>query len=253
VRRSDAIVLSISGALATIVVAAVTFSLLVLEHKKSSSVFESEDPDSSLLSLSWAPSLCKTTPSAPGCKTGQVGQFGPTLILHGLWPQPFTNQYCGVTGQARKVHGSDLPPVQLREDVRKNLQSLISDAAVMVGHEWYAHGTCSGVTPDVYFSLAATLTEQVRKILDPLLQAAQGNRIMLSTVRGRFDAEFGNGAGARVRFECRNVIGEGNVISDVRLSLPSVLDLAAEDPVSLRNSLARAPTTPERCQRARVP
>ncbi len=71
-------------------------------------------------------------------------------------------------------------PVDLGGDVRNTLQSMMSDASTLAPHEWYAHGTCSGVTPDVFFSDAAALTEQARKVLDPMFTEAEGGRIQLS-------------------------------------------------------------------------
>lgn len=256
-RRGDVVVLSISITLAAVTAAAVAFSVLGIDRRPNSSASESKRADSSLLVVTWGPSLCQVSPSTVGCDSGRVGQLGPTLILHGLWPQPPTNQYCGVSkavaDRARNTHGSNMPAVKLQESVRSSLQPLMADVATMTSHEWYAHGTCSGVTPDVYFGDSATLAQQVRKVLDPAFKAAHGTRITLSTVRSLFDSEFGAGAGERVGFSCRNVIGKGTVIFEVQLSLPRVVDLGAEDTLSLRNLLVKAPPMPAECQGARVP
>ena len=256
-RRGDVVVLSISSALAAIVVAAVTFSVLVLNRKLSTDVFESEDNNSSWLAVTWAPSLCRVEPSTMGCASGHVDEFGETLILHGLWPQPISNEYCGVpkavADRADNTHRSDMPSVELREDVRNKLRSLMSDVTSLASHEWYKHGTCSGVTPDVYFDDAAALTQEVRKVLDPVLEEAEGKRITLAAVRSRFDREFGPGAGERVAITCRNAIGEGNLLFEVDLSLPTVLDIVAGRTVSLGQLLAKAPPMPGWCQSARVP
>jgi ribonuclease T2 len=256
-RRGDVAVVSISSALAAIVVAAVAFSLLVLDRKGSSDVFESDTTGSSWLVVTWGPSLCDVEPSVVGCASGHVAGLGPTLLLHGLWPQPDTNLYCGVpkavADRADHTRGSDMPSVDMNEDVRKSLQSLMSDVPAVTSHEWYKHGTCSGVTPDVYFRDAAALTEQVRKVLDPAFEAAAGSRITQSSVRNLFDSAFGKGAGDRVALSCRNVIAEGNVIYEVELSLPTVLDMVADKTLSLGKLLLRARTMSWGCQGARVP
>ncbi|MBY0441423.1 MAG: ribonuclease T(2) [Mycobacteriaceae bacterium] len=255
-RRGDAVVLSVSIALATIAVAIVAFSVFVLDRASHLASTDSSKADSSLLVVGWAPSLCRVSPVTVGCQSGRVSELGSTFILHGLWPQPPANQYCGVpesvADQARNTHGSTMPAVQLTESVRTRLQPLMSDVSVMTSHEWYAHGTCSGVGPDEYFSDSAVLAEQVRKVLDPVFKAAQGNRVTLSTVRSLFDSEFGKGAGERVDFLCRNVIGKGNVIFEVQLSLPRVRDLAAADAVSLKDVLVKGPVLAGRCRGARV-
>lgn len=251
-------VLSISCALAAVVVAAVTFSVRVLDHTPSSGELQSSGDSSSWLVLTWGPSLCATEPTNAGCTSGHVGSQGATWILHGLWPQPDDQQYCGVPKEIAKragnLHGSDMPSVDIGDDVRNTLQSMMSDASTLAPHEWYAHGTCSGVTPDAFFSDAAALTEQARKVLDPMFTAAQGGRIALSAVRDEFDRDYGAGSGQRVRLSCRNVTGEGSVVYELHLSLPPVAQLRTPDgSVSLKDLMAKGPTLAPGCRNASVP
>jgi len=257
-RRGDVVVLSISCALAAIVVAAVTYSVRVLDHKPSSAEFDSSDSSSSWLVLTWGPSLCGAEPTNSGCKSGHVGTQGSTWILHGLWPQPADKQYCGVpkaiADRASDLRGSNMPSVDLGSDVRNTLQSMMSDASTLAPHEWYAHGTCSGVTPDVFFSDAAALTEQARKVLDPMFTEAEGGRIQLSDVRDKFDAEYGAGAGGRVRLSCRNVTGQGSVVYELHLSLPPVTELRTPDGTrSLKDLILKGPPLGPGCRHASVP
>lgn len=256
-QRGDVAVFSISCALAAVVVAAVTFSLLVLDRTPSSSAFESENDGSSWLVVTWGPNLCRAEPATVGCGSGRVRELGRTFVLHGLWPQPPTNQYCGVpeglADRARDTHGSTMPPVALSDDVRTQLQSMLSDATAMSSHEWYAHGTCSGVTPDVYFGDAMALTDQVRAILDPMFRSAKDTRLTATAVRGRFDDAFGHGAGARVGLTCRNVPTEGNVVFEVRLSLPAVVDLRSpKGALPLGELLAEGPAMSPGCSQGGV-
>lgn len=257
-QRGDRTVLSITAALAAVVVAAVTYSVVVLDRAPTSGAREAEDSNSSRLVVTWGPSLCRVDPSNLGCTSGHVGAMGRTFVLHGLWPQPFSNQYCDVpedvAARARNLRGSDMPQVDLPEDVRKTLQSQLSDASVMAPHEWYTHGTCSGVSPAEYFGDATTLADQVRAVLDPLFGQAKKKPLPLSAVRGKFDAEFGAGAGERVALTCRNVTGEGSVIYEVQLSLPPVAELGSDDgTLSLGDSLAEGPPLTSTCRHGRVP
>ena len=89
--------------LAAIVVAAVAFSLLVVDRSRHPSADKPGASSSSLLVVTWGPSLCKVDPANPGCKSGHVGKLGRTLILHGLWPQPRTEQFCGVPKGGRRT------------------------------------------------------------------------------------------------------------------------------------------------------
>jgi ribonuclease T2 len=257
-RRGDVAVFSISSVLALIAVAAVTFSVRVLDHQPSAAQFESSDGGSSWLVLTWGPSLCTADPANAGCTSGQVGGQGSTWILHGLWPQPADNQYCGVpkriADRAKNVKGSDMPSVDIGDDVRNTLQSMMSDESSLAPHEWYAHGTCSGVSPDVFFSDAAALTEQARKVLDPMFTEAEGGRIQLSAVRDRFDQEYGASAGDRLRLSCRNVTGAGSVVYELHLSLPAVTEIRAPDgTVSLKDLIGKGPPIGPGCRHASVP
>lgn len=252
-KRGDVAVLSISAALSAIVVAAVAVSLLVIDRSPGSTAIGPGSSSSSLLIVAWGPNLCKAEPFTPGCATGHVDEMGKTFILHGLWPQPPDEQFCAVpkrvADRASSLQGSDMPSVKLPEDVQTTLQSVFSDVAIMAPHEWYRHGTCSDVTPAVYFSDAATLTDQVRAVLDPVFSEAEGEGLSLSTVRAQFDSQFGEGAGSRVGLTCRDVDGEGTVIFEVRLSLPPVAELrAADDTLSLGELLFKGPTFSTACR-----
>ncbi|WP_123028006.1 ribonuclease T2 family protein [Mycolicibacterium stellerae] len=257
-RRGDVVVLSISCVLTAIAVAAVTFSVRVLDHTPSGAEFDSAQSGSSWLVLTWGPSLCAAEPTNAGCTSGHVGTQGPTWLLHGLWPQPADNQYCGVPKEiarrASDLKGSHMPSVDIGGDVRSTLRSLMSDEASLAPHEWYAHGTCSGVSPDVFFSDAAALTEQARKVLDPMFTEAQGGRIALSDVRDKFDREYGAGAGDRLRLSCRNVTGQGGVVYELHLSLPSVTEISGPDGTRpLKDLILDGPPLGQGCRNASVP
>ena len=247
-KRGDATVISVTAVLAVVVVAAVAFSVLVLdrEPRPSDSAAASS---SSLLVVTWAPSLCKVEPSNSGCRSGHVGSLGQAFVLHGLWPQPSTEQYCDVP---KRTPDRDRKPVSLPPDLQASLKSLMSDSALMTTHEWYAHGTCSGVTPPEYFGIAAALAEQAGEVLDPIFTQTAGQRVSSVSVRERFDAQFGAGAGKLVGLTCRDASGMGSIMYEVRLSLPPVAQLQQGRP-SLAEVLAKGPTVPVGCGQARVP
>lgn len=247
-RRGDATVISVTAALSVLVVAAVAFSVLVLdrEPRPSDSATASS---SSLLVVTWAPSLCKVEPSNSGCRSGHVGSLGKAFVLHGLWPQPSTEQYCDVP---KRTPDRDRKPVSLPPDLQASLKSLMSDSSLMTTHEWYAHGTCSGVTPPEYFGIAAALAEQAGEVLDPIFTQTAGQPVSSRSVRERFEAQFGAGAGKRVGFTCRDASGMGSIMYEVRLSLPPVAQLQQGRP-SLAAELAKGPTVPVGCGQARVP
>ncbi len=238
--------LSVSAVLAVVAVAAVAVSLLVLDRRPEPS---QADSTSSLLVVTWAPSLCKVEPSNSGCRSGHVGSLGPAFVLHGLWPQPSTEQYCDVP---KHTPDRSRSPVALPKDLAANLKTMMSDSAIMTTHEWYAHGTCSGVTPPEYFNVAATLASQANAVLNPVFTQATGRRLSSRTVREAFDARFGKGAGARVSMTCKDASGRGSVTYEVRLSLPPVTQLRRNSP-SLAQALAAGPTVAPGCGQGAVP
>lgn len=256
-RRGDVAVMSISTALAAIVVAAVVYSVGVLDRTSPVTSSAAADTDSSVLVVTWGPSLCRVEKSNRGCASGHVGELGRMWILHGLWPQPRDNEFCGVpeelASRARNTHGTDIPTVEISDSLNTDLQSLMSDSRVLVPHEWYTHGTCSGVTPEAYFGAAVALTDQARAVLDPLFSDAEGERFTQNAVRERFDDAFGPSAGERVGLTCRNVTGEGRVIYEIQLSLPPVAAMrAADGPLSLGDQLAKGPPIPGTCHSGHV-
>ncbi len=93
-----------------------------------------------VLSLSWAPDFC----AAPGgykdpreCGPGRRLGF----VVHGLWPQ--ANQ-----GRGPENCGS-VSPVSA---AIVNLMLNFMPGASLIQHEWRTHGSCVGVTADVYFA-----------------------------------------------------------------------------------------------------
>jgi len=263
-KRGDTAVFSLSAVLAAIVAVGVAYSLLVLDRRPSGPTAAAGDSTSSLLVLTWGPSLCKVAPSNPGCRSGHVEQLGESFVLHGLWPQPSTEQFCDVPS---RVAARDRAPVSLPPDLQTSLAAMMSDP-VITTHEWYAHGTCSGVAPPEYFGYATTLTEQAGKVLEPLFDDASGRVLSARSIRQTFDAQFGGGAGKRVGLACRDAGGSGgaggrgsergsdggSVVYEVRLSLPPVVELpTTPGGVSLREVLAKGPAIPAGCGQGRVP
>ena len=203
---------------------------------------------SSLLVLTWGPSLCTVETSASGCRSGRVGRLGQSFVLHGLWPQPRSQQYCDVPKSAAR----DRVPLPLPPDLADRLRAMMSDSRVMAPHEWYAHGTCSGVNPAEYFGIATGLAQQAIAILDPVFDRAAGRQITARSVRDAVEARAGSGAGSRVALACRDVRGQGPVVYEVRLSLPPVAQLRAGTP-SLAEALAAGPSVAPGCGQARLP
>jgi ribonuclease T2 len=90
-----------------------------------------------VLSLSWSPAFCLSSPDEAQCDGSR--RYG--FIVHGLWPQNETGwpEHCD-------VHRA------VSDDVVQGIADLMP-ARGLVYHEWAAHGTCSGLEPAEYFTL----------------------------------------------------------------------------------------------------
>jgi ribonuclease T2 len=94
-----------------------------------------------VLSLSWSPAFCLSSPAAAECNGPR--RYG--FIVHGLWPHADA-----ANEQGWPEH------CDVRRSVPDDIVQGIADlmpARGLVYHEWSAHGTCSGLEPAEYFAL----------------------------------------------------------------------------------------------------
>lgn len=95
-----------------------------------------------LLNLSWSPEFCHGHPEAAECAQHRA------FTLHGLWPQNNAGTYpedCSeASGPASPSQYADIYP----------------DPALLQ-HEWQMHGTCSGLKPDQFLSLARRAEQSI--------------------------------------------------------------------------------------------
>lgn len=95
-----------------------------------------------LLNLSWSPEFCATHAGRPEC----AQHLG--FILHGLWPQTNDGRH--------PEHCSDI----LGPTDPSAFRDIYPDPGLLQ-HEWKAHGTCSGLSPDSFFRLARRAVQTV--------------------------------------------------------------------------------------------
>jgi ribonuclease T2 len=189
--------------------------------------------DSYLLALTWQPGFCETHASSSECKTVK-----PRLVLHGLWPDWDMN------GDGRRNDADDfcvdsdgrdailaiekngaagwpkLPPVALSAASAGDLAGVMPGvAASLERHEWWKHGTCSGLKPDDYFATAVLLVRQVeRGQLAKLLTDSAGADVARNDLLAAFAADFGADAKRAVTLDCTKA-DNGSALSEVRIRL----------------------------------
>jgi ribonuclease T2 len=189
--------------------------------------------DAYLLALTWQPGFCATHAASAECKS-----VTPRLVLHGLWPDWDSNgdgkrdaadDTC-VAGNGRNAileiekggaaGWPKLPPVALSAASSSDLGGVMPGvAAGLDRHEWWKHGTCSGLKPDDYFATAVLLVRQVeRGSLAKLLAAKAGADVARNALLDAFAADFGKDASRALSLDCAKT-ADGSTLLEVRIRL----------------------------------
>lgn len=202
-----------------------------------------------VLAVSWQPAFCEGHASKPECASQTAGRFDAThFSLHGLWPQPMGNAYCGVPAAeadlSRRGDWGRLPAPALDAAVRAELATVMPGAASFLDrHEWTRHGTCYGGSADAYFGDALALVRQLNaSAVADLFAGSIGLDLSAGTVRDAFDAAFGDGAGRRVSIACESD-GARRLVVELRISLSG----RPGPDAGLRELVAAAPEAPAGC------
>jgi len=162
-----------------------------------------------LLALSWQPSFCESHSRKKECRSQTTRRYDANhWSLHGLWPQPRSNAYCGISdtdkGIDRNKRWHLLEPVKLSQDTATKLAFIMPGvSSYLQRHEWIKHGTCYGTDAETYYSDSIKLTQQINEsIVGKLFTHGVGKRVSLKQVRQHFDKAFGKGAGSKVDMHC---------------------------------------------------
>jgi ribonuclease T2 len=178
-----------------------------------------------VLAISWEPAFCEGLSTKAECKAQTASSFEAThLVLHGLWPQPRSKAYCGVSTADKASDDAHnwaaLPAVDLSPATRRDLyRAMPGTQSVLERHEWIVHGTCSGASQDAYFSREIVFLDAIdNSAVGTLFAQNVGKRLDNGTVRAAFDTAFGKGAGERVRLACEQD-GDRRIISEITIGL----------------------------------
>jgi ribonuclease T2 len=164
-------------------------------------------PKELLLALSWHHAFCETHRRVKECMdTRRYENIG--FVLHGLWPQPKDNIYCGVSREQKqldKIHQwNRLMTPSLKNETLSALQDIMpATASGLHRHEWIKHGRCYGTDAQSYFDDAVSLTSQVeRSALGSFFAQNIGKQVSLRQIRFKADEAFGKGSGKKVEMRC---------------------------------------------------
>jgi ribonuclease T2 len=202
------------------------------EPRDEADVSEGESDDN-LLALSWQPAFCEIRPEKAECQRLNAGELPVTetqLSIHGLWPQPRSNDYCGVSDEVERLdkagRWSELPEVLTDPETRAALETAMpGTASFLERHEWIKHGTChlGAGGADEYFDDTLRLTAELNgSPVGRFLAENLGREVRTEEIAALFDDAFGEGASDRVEFACTRDGGR-TLIQEIRIALGGVI------------------------------
>lgn len=196
----------------------------------SSAEFYNPDADFDyyVLALSWEPAFCETRPSKPECTSQTEARFdAANFILHGLWPNRnndpnHTLGYCDVPQNQIRLDEAgdwcDLPPLGLSAGVAQTLDTTMPGTqSCLQNHEWYKHGTCTGLSADAYYDLGNQLAQKFSQTeFNRTIAANTGRTVERGDLLNQFAAEFGSSDYLSLR--CDEVDGV-DVLTEIQITL----------------------------------
>lgn len=176
-----------------------------------------------VLAISWEPAFCEVMKDKAECKNETPASYEAThFSLHGLWPQPRRNVFCGVDPVIAALDDQhqweQLPQPPLSADTKVALDKVMPGTqSVLERHEWIKHGTCyPGGNADQYFKDAIRMVDEINSSAVQTFMAANiGKIVQTADLRATFDAVYGKGAGERVRVSC----SKDGMISELTIGL----------------------------------
>ena len=201
-----------------------------------------------VLALSWEPAFCEAMKGKAECKNETAASYEAThFSLHGLWPQPRANVFCGVDRATAALDDQhqweQLPEPQLTASTKAALDKVMPGTqSVLQRHEYTKHGTCYPAgNAEQYFKDAIRLAGEVNgSAVQKYMAANIGKTIQMSELRAKFDEAFGAGAGERVRVSCDKAGRFSELTIGLKGDIPSGKGLA--------ELIAASETTDTGCQ-----
>jgi ribonuclease T2 len=187
-----------------------------------------------VLALSWEPAFCEAMQSKAECKSMTSSDYAAShFSLHGLWPQPRRNVFCGVDAATAALDDQHkwekLPEPEMTAETRAALDKVMPGTqSLLQRHEWIKHGTCyPGGSAESYFKDETRLANEVNaSAVGAFMAANVGKTIQTSDLRAKFDEAFGAGAGERVRVTCDKQGRIGEITIGLKGDIPAGTDIA---------------------------
>lgn len=192
--------------------------------------------DSHVLAVSWQPAFCETKSSKPECKKlTPESAAASSFTLHGLWPNKtscgFAYGTCGSFTESPKDF-CDYPALEnLSADIRTQLGEVMPSekyGSCLQRHEWWKHGTCSGLTQDGYYTRAIDLINQINAsdFVSQFISENVGQKVSTDDMKTAFEDSFGEGTFNNVRLRCTKHQSAGqqeSLLTELQIVLPKEL------------------------------
>jgi ribonuclease T2 len=178
--------------------------------------------DHYILALSWQSAFCESKTKKPECRTQSKKHFSAyNFVLHGLWPNNLN--YCQVPKRIinkDKRQWCKTPILELSKPVRKQLsQFMPGSLSCLQRHEWYRHGSCSGLSANNYFMLANKLVKKFSKsAFSQYVTKHIGKNVKRKNLLKAFDNSFGKGSRSYLALRCKKVHGI-SLLTEIQIHL----------------------------------
>lgn len=188
---------------------------------------EPKQQDSHILALTWQNTFCSYNSKKPAC---QLGQQHKQFTLHGLWPNSTlcgqNYNYCGEIKQ-RPNSLCQYPALSLSVNTRQKLERVMPSSKAggcLQRHEYWKHGTCSGLDAENYIELSSHLAKQMNRsrFVKSFINSQIGQRVDKKHFMRVFEQSFGKGSSRRLSLYCK----QDNLL-EIRLSLPANISATA--------------------------
>lgn len=191
------------------------------------------------LALSWQPAFCESKPQKSECQSQNDKRFDAHhLVLHGLWPNVKGDKYhkygyCHISKGFIKKDKSrrwcNMPRLDLSKRVRKELsQFMPGSVSCLQRHEWYKHGTCSGLSENDYFLLSNQLVKMFSETgFSQYIANNVGKYVKRNELLKAFDKEFGKGSRAHLALRCKKVRGN-SLLTEIQINLKKDMSILSD-------------------------
>lgn len=186
------------------------------------------------LALSWEPAFCEAQKAKPECRSISSDPFAvKNLVLHGLWPSKngdpqHTYGFCGVDPSVQQLDQAStwcqMPALNLSDQTKSDLAKYMPGLqSCLENHEWYRHGTCTGMTPDDFFAKANSLVAQASGTnLGRFITANVGNTVNKDDLTAAFQQDFGSGSLSSLSLTCAHANNQ-DILLEVHITLSNPL------------------------------